>query len=264
MIFKPMLSAPAVNNKYFIHVSKGGKNECIIIDKKTGSCLPNCVAFAWGRAYMAWGVKPKLSRGNAENWFGYKDGYKRGKTPKIGAVACWRKGKAGYSADGAGHVAFVEKVNADGSAVVSNSNYSGTRFFTKTISPKDGWNIGAGLTFQGFIYAPVTLTPANPKSKITLTNADYPVSMKQGEYFTIRGKLTSALSMSQVVVGIMDKNDRYLFRFTAKPKTKTFDVHKADNAMMFRKLKKGTYKYKIIAWDLNGAHVVIDKTFAVK
>jgi len=261
--FTPRLTAPAATNKYWINTAYGGKNECIVIDKKTGSCLPNCCGYAWGRAYQAWGSRPKLSRANAENWYpNTQDGYKRGKEPKLGAVICWRKGKAGYAADGAGHVAFVEKINPDGSITISNSNYSGTRFFLKTI--KAPWKIGTGLTFQGFIYPPVTLVEEPPKSKMTLKNADYPVKIKKGNYFTIQGTITSALKMSKVQVAILDKRGGYKYKYTAAPNAKTWDVHKADQAMMFRKLDKGTYTYRILAWDANGQHDVLKKTFEVR
>lgn len=266
MIFKERLEAPATNNKYWIHTSKAGYNACILINKSTGSCLPNCVGYAWGRAYEAWGTKPKLSKGNAEDWYGYKDGYKRGSTPKVGSVICWRKGKAGYSKDGAGHVAFVEKINKDGTIVVSNSNYSGTRFFTKTLSPKNNWYIGAGLTFQGFIYPPVTFTAEKPKSSFTVKNADYPVKIKKGHYFTIQGKVTSALAMTKAQVAVLDeKQTKYIYRYekTLK-KVKSFNIHDADQTMTFRLLKKGTYTYRVMVWDSNGSHTVLKKTFKVK
>lgn len=262
-VFEPRLTAPATNNKYYISKSKGGLNECIVINKKTGSCLPNCVGYAWGRAFESWGVRPKLSRGNAEDWYNYKDGYKRGQTPRLGAVICWRKGKAGYAADGAGHVAFVERINADGTIVVSNSNFSGTRFFTRTLSKADKWHIGAGLTFQGFIYQPVDLVLAPAKSSIKVVNADYPAKIKKGNYFTITGTIKSALKLSKVQVMILNKKGGIVFKYVAAPGTKSFDIHKADNAMMFRKLSRGDYRYKVMAWDANGSHVVLDKAFKV-
>ena len=55
------------------------------------------------------------------------DGYKRGSTPKLGAIACWSLGVVGIGNDGAGHVAVVEQINSDGSIIVSESNYGGTR-----------------------------------------------------------------------------------------------------------------------------------------
>lgn len=259
--FTPRLEAPAGNNRYWLHTSKGGLNQCIMINRNTGSCLPNCVGYAWGRAYEAWGVRPKLSRGNAEDWWAFKDGYVRSKTPRVGAIMCWRKGKAGYGADGAGHVAFVEKVNADGSVVISQSNYSGTRFFTATV--KKPYAYGVGLTFQGFILPPVALTTAKPVSGFSLSNLDYPTTIKKGRYFTIRGKITSKLPMTSVTIGIV-KDGKWVYRYVAKTTAKTFDIHKADQALMFRKLKKGNYYYRIFTADQNGTHKVLDKPFAVK
>ena len=159
MSYKPRLSEPTTTDKNWIHTSKGGKNSCILI---TGnSVLPNCVGYAWGRFMELLGSTPKLSRANAEDWYGYtKDGYERGKTAKLGAVICWRKGKAGVNSDGAGHVAIVEKINSDGSIVVSQSGYKSKRFWTSTIG-KD-YTL-SGYIFQGFIYNPAV--PDNLHSK---------------------------------------------------------------------------------------------------
>lgn len=151
MAFKIRTSAPSTTNKYWKHTSTGGYNSCIHI--ANGSVLPNCVGYAWGRFYEILGNKPKLSRRNAEDWFGYTaDGYKRGKTPKVGAVICWRKGKAGVNSDGAGHVAIVERVNNDGSILISESGYNSFRFRTRTLAKP--YSIGSAYTFQGFIYNP--------------------------------------------------------------------------------------------------------------
>lgn len=223
---------------------------------------------AWGRAYEAWGVQPKLSRANAEDWFGYKDGYKRGSTPRVGAIICWRKGKAGYSKDGAGHVAFVERVNADGSILISQSGYySKTRMWTQTLTKKSGWHCGTGLTFQGFIYPPVDLVPATPKSGFKITNYTYPGTLKKGHAFTIQGTINSQLGMTRVEIGIVNaKTGKYVYHYDNKKVSgaKTFAIVKADSAMMFRKLPAGSYYYRIWAWDKNGAHKIMNKSFAVK
>ena len=150
MAYVARLKEPSTDNRYWIKTTKGGLNECILI--KGNSCLPNCVGYAWGRWYELLGKKPKLSKGNAENWYNYNDGYKRGKTPKLGAVICWRKGKAGNANDGAGHVAIVEQINADGSIVASESNYGGSRFNVRKLSKT--FYLGKSYTFQGFIYLP--------------------------------------------------------------------------------------------------------------
>lgn len=150
MTFTPRTSSPGADNKFWKHTSSGGVNECIRISG--GSCLPNCVGYAWGRFYEIMGSRPKLSKGNAEMWFGHtSDGYARGKTPKLGAVICWSKGKVGNDADGAGHVAIVEEIYSDGSILTSNSAYGSTRFYMKKIPANYALS---GYTFQGFIYNP--------------------------------------------------------------------------------------------------------------
>ncbi len=151
--FVPRKSAPSATDKHWIKNTCGGLNECLKISGN--SCLPNCVGYAWGRVYELIGTRPKLITGNAENWYdNTTDGYKRSDTPKLGAVACWRKGKAFNESDGCGHVAVVEEIKPNGDIVCSNSAYGGTRFYMKTYSKSAGYNSGA-LTFQGFILPPV-------------------------------------------------------------------------------------------------------------
>ena len=148
--YTPRLKAPSKSDKNWIHTSKGGKNSCILISGN--SVLPNCVGYAWGRWLELLGKTPKLSRNNAEDWYGKKDGYKRGQKPKLGAVACWRKGRAGYGADGAGHVAIVENIAADGTVTFGQSGYGYKRFYLTKM--KGNYSLGGTYVFQGFIYLP--------------------------------------------------------------------------------------------------------------
>lgn len=163
--FKARLVAPTATDKHWIHTSKGGLNECIIISGS--SCIPNCVGYAWGRFYEIIGKRPNLSRGNAEMWYGTNDGYKRSKNPVPGAVICWAKGKVGNSSDGAGHVAIVEEVKANGDIVTSNSGYRSTRFWLQTFKKANGYAM-KGYTFQGFILPP-NIAESNPPSTSNVT-----------------------------------------------------------------------------------------------
>lgn len=180
--FVKRLTAPSKTNKFYIHISAGGLNSCIKIGD-TIFCLPNCVGYAWGRANEMWGVKPKLSRRNAELWYGYtEDGYKRGQTPKLGAIGCFRKGVVGNANDGAGHVVFVEEIYPNGDILVSQSAYGGSWFTTKKLLKSNGYNGYSGQVFQGFIYPPVEFeedkhTESAEKYKLSVackvyTNAD--------------------------------------------------------------------------------------------
>lgn len=140
-------TAPAANNKYYVSTSKGGYNPCLVINKQTGSVLPNCVGYSYGAFMEEVGITScKLSRGNADTWYGYGDGYPRGYQPKVGGVMCWRGGQLGM-----GHVAIVTKVEANGKVTTANSNYSGNRFFLQDHYPPYNFN---GLTYQGCIYNP--------------------------------------------------------------------------------------------------------------
>lgn len=164
MKYTPRLTTPDVANKYYKHISVGGLNECILI--KNGSCLPNCVGYAWGRFYEITGIKPKLSKRNAEEWWLYKeDGYKRGSTPKLGSVICWRKGIAGNSKDGAGHCAIVEKISSNGTITISQSDYYGSQFQVKTLSPP--YVYSSTMTLQGFIYPPNEYAASSTSKTIT-------------------------------------------------------------------------------------------------
>lgn len=149
---KVRTSAPTASNKYFIHTSRGGLNECIRINGS--SCLPNCVGYCWGAWYEMLGRRPSLSRRNAKEWFGYTaDGYQRGRTPKLGAVCCW--GGPGY-----GHVAIVIGIY-NGFIVVAQSNYGGNRWeAVKCYKMNNGGykSAGGNVFFQGFIYLPITVT----------------------------------------------------------------------------------------------------------
>lgn len=158
--------APGYLDADFIHYSKDGNNRCIEIDEEDGSCLPNCVGYCWGRWLELLGNTHSLSRCNAEDWYNNTaDGYERGQTPKVGAVICWRKGRLWDESDGAGHVAIVEKVKANGDIVTSESVYGGERFRIRTYTKKSGYFLAHGYEFQGFIYIPLTFKLENKKYK---------------------------------------------------------------------------------------------------
>lgn len=171
-VFVRRTSAPSSTNKYYIKTTYGGYNRCIVINRSTGSVLPNCVGYAWGRFCEEQNIHNcNLSRGNAENWYPHtSDGYRRGNTPKLGAVICWHSTRSG------GHVAIVEKINNDGSIETSNSAYNGKRFYMKTLRASNNYYMGRAYTFQGFIYPdidfvdPDTPIPPEPQEKIKKHN----------------------------------------------------------------------------------------------
>lgn len=137
----------------------------------SGYGLPNCTCYAWGRFWEISDTNkdytnpPTLSTRNAENWYPFTDdGYERGSTPRLGAIICWRKGVAGDSDDGAGHVAVVEEVFDNGDITISQSAWDGGYFWTQKLTASENYAI-PNQTFQGFIYNPfVSLNPGGDET----------------------------------------------------------------------------------------------------
>lgn len=120
-----------------------------------GYGLPNCTCYAWGRFWEISDInknyenRPNLSTADAGKWFSHtSDGYERGNTPKLGAVACWSD-----NSGGAGHVAIVEEIKENGDIVVSQSGWGLRLFWTSNKYVSNGYSY-TGKTFQGFIYNP--------------------------------------------------------------------------------------------------------------
>lgn len=219
MKFTPRLEAPSTTDKDWLKYGKGGNNRCIEI--KDGSCLPNCVGYAWGRWYELLGTKHNLSTGNAENWWNKKDGYERGQIPKLGAVICWRKGKAGNASDGAGHVAIVEEIKEDGTTIViSESAYGGTRFKTRTL--KKPYTLGSAYTFQGFIYIPLTFEEVKmeePKPTVEAFKVGDKVKIcKAGRSTKNGGTYAYGIGWTRYVTAI-HKNAKYPYQVGSKGNT---------------------------------------------
>lgn len=165
-------TAPASTNKNYISTEYGGYNKCIVINKKTGSVIPNCTGYAWGAWREMLGYAPELSRNNAERWIGMNKKYKTGKVPKLGAVACYLGGKevTVKGEDGAGHVGIVvkiEKRNGSTYVTLAQSNYNGTRWEMKEY--KNG--VINGLTLQGYIYLPDGVLDEGGTEEVTTETA---------------------------------------------------------------------------------------------
>ena len=188
--FSPRLSAPSSSNKYYY--------SNLNVFYKYGYGMPNCTAYAYGRAYEILGSEPKLSWNNAEQWYGYNKSngyYKYGQTPKVGAIACWS-----YNGGG-GHVAVVEKVE-NGQITFSNSAWSGQNFYLSYASTSDK-NAGGNSwwNFQGYIYlgdfSGSTSTTQATTKKVTYTTGTYKTNVD--DYLKMRsGAGTSYSSITFV------------------------------------------------------------------
>ncbi|WKY43538.1 GBS Bsp-like repeat-containing protein [Eubacteriaceae bacterium ES2] len=136
-LYSPRLTQPTADNAYYY------ANNAYY---QGGYGLPNCTAYAFGRAYELLGTEPNLPMDDAGNWWAdnlASGAYPTGQTPKLGAIICWN---GSYS----GHVAVVEAINGD-QVTLSESAWSGPIFnsYTYTIGMEDATSVGG---FQGYIY----------------------------------------------------------------------------------------------------------------
>ena len=206
--FTPRLSAPASTNKYYY-------NSDYNVFQKYGYGLPNCTAYAYGRAYEILGKEPKLSWNGAGQWYDYNRSngyYKYGSTPKVGAIACWC-----YS--GGGHVAVVEKIDSNGNMTLSNSEWGGRTFYL-TYANKNDSNPGGNSwwTFQGYIYLidsadVVEPAPVSYKTGIYKVVVDSTLNMRSGAG-TSYGYVTSVSNGAKLTVTKVQSAGGYTWGYT--------------------------------------------------
>lgn len=163
---------PESGNKFYNNGNNGGYSWCVDGSPKDRGCnvLANCVGYACGRFNEIIGeFKYKTLCCNAEYFIerAKAAGLQVGNTPKAGAIICWQKGSLDDGSDGCGHVAVVERVNSDGTILVSESAWNGSAFYTTTRNNNNGrWGQSSAYKFRGFIYNPaVKDEPVKPTPK---------------------------------------------------------------------------------------------------
>ncbi|MBQ9742608.1 MAG: CHAP domain-containing protein [Ruminococcus sp.] len=189
-VFTPRLTAPEADNDYYY----SDKN----IFYKYGFGMPNCTAYAWGRAYEILGEKPQLSVDSAHRWWNYNlNGgyYPYGQTPKLGAIACWEY-------NGGGHVAVVEVITST-TMTLSHSAYSGTNFYTTEydLDAPNGGSQNPNWTFKGYIYI---LDNAQPGEPIRPSGDRYRVDSSNGV------NLRKGHGTSYSIVGALPYNTEFI------------------------------------------------------
>ena len=203
--YKPRLTAPTSDNAYY--------NSKLNRYSQTGYGMPNCVAYAYGRVYEMNGKAPKITHGNAGEWWSInKQGgyYKYGSKPKVGAVVVWSN-----------HVAVVEQIHKNGSITISESHYGGTYFDTKTVTD---YTYHYGQTFYGFIYTyqGSAKKKSKPKPKqYTAAKTAVTAPEEQEQVFRIL-EIDDSKAATQEIV----QNDKLLQASAASHSTKKADTEK--------------------------------------
>ena len=228
----------------------------------------NCTCYAFGRFYELIGSKPKLSTSNAENWYGKNDGYKRGQTPKVGAVACWRKGEAGNSKDGVGHVAIVEEVKSNGDFISSESGWESFIFKNKTYKKTNGYKASSSAYhFQGFIYCPIEFEVEKPKkTEIRYVYNCEELNVRKGastNYSVVRTIKKGTEVNVYEISGDWSRigtNEWVSSKYLSKTKTTSYKTKKVANCSTLNVRSGAGTKYKVVRTIKKGTKVTIYKT----
>lgn len=164
---------PSRNNKYYNNKAHGGLSDAVNGSPmiKGLTVLDNCVGWANSRfneiindPNLEGIVKPFEYQlvCNAENFIesAKKQGLSISPTPIEGGIMVWQKGKTLGSGDGAGHVAVVEEVYADGTILTSESGWNAWAFKNVRRDNSNGrWGQNNLYKFRGCIINPSIVNP---------------------------------------------------------------------------------------------------------
>lgn len=110
--------------------------------------------------------------------------------------------------------------------------------------------------------------PETPEEfKVECEKLVYPSGeLKEGEAFSISGKIKCNYRISQINIGIVDANGDWVNKVTKNPNSKTFDISSVDVSVRFGRIIAGSYKYKAVVYsDEASAHkTAFNKSFSVK
>lgn len=129
----------------------------------------NCTWYAWGRYLECSDEKPTGISGNGNEFYSQAvaAGLETSQTPRVASMVSFNSNFGPF-----GHVAFIEKIDEDGTIWISHSNYGldgydGAWFFKyQTMQELMSWD--SSLKVLGYVYAPVDIDgggviPPKPK-----------------------------------------------------------------------------------------------------
>jgi len=102
------------------------------------------------------------------------------------------------------------------------------------------------------------------KSRLRISLYNYPTSIKEGSRFFIWGRVTSDKLITKVSVKVVDGSGKVKFSASESPKSKSYNILRLDPKIKFRKLSRGTYRYKVIATDKVMTKTLVNKKFTVR
>lgn len=152
------ISCPAAGDKYFNTSATGGVSTCIACSPCAQglNTLPNCVGGAWGCYNKAAGRTDLIAYppNAGRQWLlrAQQQGLSVSQYPSAGCVAVW----GNPDNIDTGHVAFVYKVDNDGTIYTSESEWKGRTWVNRSYKPP--YQYGS-KKFLGFIHQPKAQHP---------------------------------------------------------------------------------------------------------
>lgn len=111
----------------------------------------------------------------------------------------------------------------------------------------------------------LTVSPRNSSSDIlSLSGETYPTSLSVGQWFALKGTVTSASSnITSLIAGVYDSAGNMKTGNTVSPNSKSYNIVNIDPDVHFDWLPAGTYSYIIRATNASGTKELLNKTFTV-
>ena len=128
----------------------------------------------------------------------------------------------------------------------------------------DGKNLQSNTTKKTLHTSGFAVTGGTVSDTLSISNYNYPTSIKQGNVYSIYGTITSTYSnISSATVGVYDSSGNMKTGKTAYPNTKTYNIANLDNYVYFNNLTAGTYYYRVTASNSAGSKQLLNKQFTV-
>lgn len=111
---------------------------------------------------------------------------------------------------------------------------------------------------------PASQSQVSKSSGISITDTRLPEVLYKGKAFSFWGKLDSSKKMKQVRVQVLNRKGKSVLSASSKPNKKTYNIKKLDKKIRFKKLKRGSYTFRVRVRTSSGWTTVVTQPFAVK
>jgi len=114
-----------------------------------------------------------------------------------------------------------------------------------------------------FVNASFKVTGKNADPDISIRWATRPSSVNEGDGFTVGGRISSEMTLTNVLVAIVDANGKTAVRAAAEPYSRSYDLSYIDSRVKFGRLSAGKYTYIVKASNSAKTKTLVRKEFKV-